>query len=335
MLIQHKTNLMRVASTEPPAKLNLFLEIPSRRNDGFHEIDTVMTAISLRDELTVELIDTPGIDLTTHWLPSRDAIAAELGLGSSADDRCGLLEIPNDDSNLVVKALQRFRQQFSISNGFRVRLGKRIPAGAGLGGASSDAAHAISCAAQLCQIDNERTQLHTIAASVGSDVAFFLPEGEAQVSAYAAHAGGRGELITPLTKRTGIHFVVAYPPHRLSTAKVYGALQVSPQPVSSKRFIDAWERGDEQAVLKAMMNRLSEPASKILPQLHDLIESLWQSGLQPCQLTGSGSACFGIARDADHAFDALKRLESQLQPGVLLRVAHTIPAAAPIKITPT
>ena len=83
------------------------------------------------------------------------------------------------------------------------------------------------------------------------------------------------------------------------------------------------------------MNRLTEPAMEILPQLDELLKSLWQSGLQPCQLTGSGSACFGIADDAEHAQDVVKRLKTELQPGVLLQAAQTVPAAAPIQIEPS
>ncbi|WP_182865998.1 4-(cytidine 5'-diphospho)-2-C-methyl-D-erythritol kinase [Stieleria mannarensis] len=325
---------MTVARTSPPAKLNLFLEIPARRDDGYHEIDTVMVAIDWRDELEIESIPQGRIELTASWLPSIEAVAGELGLDASDGDVPELLRIPTDDSNLVVRALDAFRTSFGIKTGFRVRLGKRIPAGAGMGGASSDAAHAISCAAQIHQIDNRSRELHEIAASIGSDVPFFLGRGDPG-SPVAALATGRGELLSPLQTCPSIHFVVAYPSVSLSTAGVYAQLNVPPHPVGSGSFLQAMARQDRESMGREMMNRLTEPALKILPQLNELLESLWQSGLQPCQLTGSGSACFGIARDAEQAKDIVKRLKTELQPGVLLRMAQTVPAATPIEIEPS
>ncbi len=326
--------MMTIARTSPPAKLNLFLEIPARRDDGYHEIDTVMAAIDWRDELEIESISQPRIELTADWLPSVESVAGELGLRAGAGRVPELLRIPTDDSNLVVRALAAFRAAFGVKTGFRVRLGKRIPAGAGMGGASSDAAHAIDCAAQIHQFDNESTVLHGIASSIGSDVPFFLATGDGQ-SPVAAHATGRGEILSPLKTCPSLHFVVAYPSASLSTAGVYAQLNVPEQPVSSACFLQALRLGDREQMGKAMMNRLTEPALKILPQLNELLESLWQCGLQPCQLTGSGSACFGIAKDAEQAKEIVKRLETELQPGVLLRVAHTVPAATPIEIEPS
>lgn len=327
---------MMIARTSPPAKLNLFLEIPSRRNDGYHEIDTVMTAIDWRDELEVRSIPEPRVELMTTWLPSLRAVAAALGLGVTDGMPPEILRIPDDETNLVVQALDAFRLHFGIRSGFRVRLGKRIPAGAGMGGASSDAAHAIACASQIHQVANELEQLHAIAATIGSDVPFFLPSGMERNGRFnAAHAQGRGERLTPIRTRTSIHFVVAFPPISLSTAAVYRRLRVPRSPQSSSEFLKALERDDHRLMAQKMMNRLAEPALEMQPALDDLIECLWQSGLQPCQLTGSGSACFGIARDARHAMDVVKHLKFELQPGVLLRAAQTVPAAAAIEIEPS
>lgn len=327
---------MTIARTSPPAKLNLFLEIPARRSDGYHEIDTVMTAIDWRDELEIETIREPRIELTAHWLPTLETVARELGLDAQSGEIPELLLIPTDESNLVTRALQAFRHAFKIRSGFRVQLGKRIPAGAGMGGASSDAAHAISCAAQIHQINSDSASLNELASSIGSDVPFFLaPQAGQEAGFTAAHAQGRGELLSPILTRTSLHFVVAFPAVSLGTAAVYGQLVVPKRPVSSSSFRSAYESAEYGAMAKAMMNRLSEPALSILPQLDDLMKSLWQSGLQPCQLTGSGSACFGIARDAQHAQDVVKRLRNELQPGVLLRAAQTVVASASIHIEPS
>ena len=331
---------MTVARTSPPAKLNLFLEIPARRNDGYHEIDTVMAAIDWRDELEIESIPEPKIELTATWLPSLEKVAADLGMESKDGQIPELLRIPIDESNLVSQALRAFCDRFDIPSGFRVRLGKRIPAGAGMGGASSDAAHAISCAAYLHHINMgvniDSGSLHEVALSIGSDVPFFLAGRDGDSAGFcAAHAQGRGEILSPVPTETGLHFVVAFPAMSLSTAAVYGQLEVPQTPVSSSSFRTAFQQSDREAMSSVMMNRLSEPASEILPQLGELVESLWQSVLQPCQLTGSGSACFGIARDAQHAQAVVERLRIELQPGVLLQAAQMVPAAAPIEIKPS
>ncbi|KAA5542099.1 4-(cytidine 5'-diphospho)-2-C-methyl-D-erythritol kinase [Roseiconus nitratireducens] len=340
---------MTVARTSPPAKLNLFLEIPARRDDGYHEIDTVMVAIDWRDELTVRCSDQPGVRLTADWLPSAEAISQDLGLSTGGDRLPVALQIPTDQTNLVSVALRRFSERFAIPGGFSVQLGKRIPAGAGLGGASSDAAHAIACAARLHDIPLQNRDLVEVAASVGSDVPFFLGRfgldlasgGESDSLALAgpgpgaARARGRGERLTPVSCCTPVHFVVAYPASPLSTAAVYGRLRVPGVPVSADGFVRAFEAGDRQAFAALMMNRLTEPAAEILPRTGELIQSLWQSGLQPCQLTGSGSACFGIARDQGHARQVVERLRGELQPGVLLQAVQMVSASAEITIEPS
>ncbi|MCC9600796.1 4-(cytidine 5'-diphospho)-2-C-methyl-D-erythritol kinase [Stieleria sp. JC731] len=325
--------------TRPPAKLNLFLEIPAKRDDGYHEIDTVMTAIDWRDELTVESIDEPVVELTASWLPSFESVARELGLDSGSEKAHQLLGIPTDERNLVVRALNAFRDHFSIASGFRVQLGKRIPAGAGMGGASSDAAHAISCAAHLHQLSSEEQALHQIAASIGSDVPFFLPMSEdvvvedetAAERLWACHATGRGEILQPVDMRTAIHFVVGYPPASLPTIEVYRRLKVPAAPINSSGFLAALRNDRAEDLATSMMNRLSEPALEIFPELNELLESLWQSGLQPCQLTGSGSACFGIARDAEHAQQALQQLKTIHSVPALWRATRSVSAAATIE----
>lgn len=330
-----------VIHTRPPAKLNLFLEIPAKLDDGYHEIDTVMAAIDLCDELQVQRTDDPTVSLQANWLPSRNEIARELGLPTtespSLADPEDALFIPTDERNLVVKALQAFRQHFGIASGFHARLGKRIPAGAGMGGASSDAAHAISCAAQLHQVTHHHQELHQIAASIGSDVPFFLPMScENGQQACMGWATGRGEKVAPLAISSDFdpsetYLLIAYPPIPLSTAKVYSALRIPKYPVSSAKFRQALQSNNREQWESSMMNRLSEVAEEITPQVKDLLKSLWKSGLETCQLTGSGSACFGVASNFENASRILNALQSDLTPGVLLRLARITPTAAPIR----
>ena len=321
-----KTNTARTA---PPAKLNLFLEIPAKRDDGYHEIDTTMVAIDWRDQLMVQTIPEPEIELTVEWLPSTEHVAEQLGLDTRSTPE--LLRVPTDDANLVSRALRRFREHFGLDSGFRAHLGKRIPSGAGMGGASSDAAHALLCAAYLHHVTHLTDPLHQLAAEIGSDVPFFLTQSPRETMV-AARARGRGEQLTPVMRRTPLHFVVAFPNNGLSTAAVYRQLRVPEDPVDTSSFLDVFQSDQNDQLTNVMMNRLTKPALEIMPRVGDLLRSLEQSGLQPCQLTGSGSACFGVARDAEEARTVVEQLRSDLQPGTLVQAVQMVPPVSPVVV---
>ncbi|TWU48594.1 4-diphosphocytidyl-2-C-methyl-D-erythritol kinase [Rubripirellula tenax] len=296
-----------VAHTRAPAKLNLFLELKARRDDGFHEIDTVMVPIDWCDELRIRRSTEPGIRLTIDWLPSRKVVAQRLGIDDDPKRSNDLLSIPVGESNLVSRALSRFIAEFNIVGGFDCELRKSVPAGAGMGGASSDAASAIACAAKLCGIDSRHPKLMDIAASIGSDVPFFLGLGINPMS--AIRATGRGECLSPVNLAEPLHVVVIYPSVSLSTGKVYAASQVPDEPIDGSEIVRSLERGDLRAITRRMINRLSEPARILAPQIDEIIESVWRTSGITCQLTGSGSACFAIVRSPVQA----RRLANLLQ----------------------
>ena len=343
------------ATTLPPAKLNLFLELLGRRPDGYHEIDTVMVAIDLCDRLTISRSATAGIRLTCDWLPSRSAVASRLGLDPDSPQAGDLLDIPTDQCNLISRALSQFIRRFDISGGFDVSLGKRIPAGAGMGGASSDAASALRCAAKLTEMDPDDPALVEIAAAIGSDVPFFfgcppvslasgrggeLARGTAAAAdpilsrevavGTACRARGRGELLEPLAMARPLHFVVVFPGESLSTARVYGAATVNHRPSAATALIQALASGDPSAVAHGLRNRLAAPARKIAPWIDQALEFLRQSDVLGYQLTGSGSACFGLTASAQAAIEARDFLRRKLEPGALVMTARTIAVPAPI-----
>lgn len=149
-----------------PAKLNLTLRVTGRRDDGFHEIDTLMVAL-------------PGLHDVLTFSPSET-------LEFTCDD-CSL---PLDGGNLVVRAARAFAEAAGVSEGVRVHLGKNIPSGAGLGGGSSDAAATLLALQEMHGNPLGAAKLHEIAAALGSDVPFFLHDGPARCT-------GRGEIVTP------------------------------------------------------------------------------------------------------------------------------------------
>ena len=322
----------RIARTRPPAKLNLFLELRSRREDGFHEIDTVMIPIDWCDELSVQRIPHTAIEMTVHWLPSKQIVAQRLGIDIDSSTGASLLNIPSDASNLVHRALTSFQRAFQIEGGFSCHLGKRIPAGAGMGGASSDAASALRCAATLCDIPLDTPQLTELAAAIGSDVPFFLGlGGETPIS--GARATGRGEQITPINVARKFDCVVVYPAVSLSTAEVYQHSQIPLSPRDATDLVEKLEDATMPDLSAVMMNRLTSPAKKLAPQIEEILESLWQADLRVCQLTGSGSACFAIATSSSAARQAALRLQSTREPGALVTQTQSTHVPARIDVT--
>ncbi len=319
-----------VATTRPPAKLNLFLELLARREDGFHEIDTVMVPVDWCDTLSLRRTNSPGIQIHADWIPSTPIIARRLGI-DGGDSLANLMAIPEDERNLVHRALTRFIDCFDIQGGFDCVLGKSIPAGAGMGGASSDAASALRCAAALCRIPLAAPELTSIAADIGSDVPFFLghPNGE---STRAARATGRGEILDRIDLTSTLDCVIAFPGVNLSTAEVYADCRISQAPQSSSQLVAALEGGQTSGLGSMMVNRLEEPAKKKAPRIDEILESLWQTGLEPCQLTGSGSACFAIASSTSDSRRSAMRVRATQEPGAIVRSVRTTTVPARVDL---
>ena len=334
-----------IARTRPPAKLNLFLEVLRKREDGFHDIDTVMVPIDWRDELQLRRRQHPGIELSVDWIPSRHEVAAEFGLQPDSDAAKDLLAIPNDQNNLVYQALERFAAEFSVSGGFNCMLGKSIPAGAGMGGASSDAASALMCAAQLCDVAHDDDRLISIAAEIGSDVPFFMGcPSRPSPTMTAGRATGRGERIEPVELKSALDFIVVYPPIAVSTGQVYANCLVPHSPKTAGTLAEALRTGDNQAIESSLLNRLTPAAKKIAPQIGEILESMWHGGVRTCQLTGSGSACFAIISSSNEATTIEQQIRREMsglrtltsgdqQLGVRVRVAQSVSVPAEIELS--
>jgi 4-diphosphocytidyl-2-C-methyl-D-erythritol kinase len=177
-------------SGEAPAKINRELRVGGLHSDGYHEIRSRVAAIDLADVIEVETGD------------------GDLALS------CEGFPVPSDESNLVVRAGRALANHLGRPADAAIRLEKKIPVGAGLGGGSSDAARAIALLARLWDARLTDQDLRVVAASLGSDVPFFLVGGEAEVT-------GRGEHVTPLPDSEPADLLVLVPPFPLSTAEVY------------------------------------------------------------------------------------------------------------------
>lgn len=273
------TRLTRLA----PAKLNLGLHILRRRPDGFHQLETVFLPIGWADALTAE--PGPPLELTT----SDPAL-------------------PTDSGNLVIRAALALAAHLGIEPSGRLHLDKRVPYGAGLGSGSSDAAAALRLCAELWDVDVPEADLHQIASSLGSDVPFFLLEG-------AAHATGRGEILTPLLDADGAPYqcpfwiVVAVPEVHVSTAEAYGLVQ--PTDTNRPDLVDLIRSNDLARWRDELVNDFEAPIAARHPEIARALATLRdQAGY--AALSGSGSAVFGVfdaeaaARDAASALGGLR-----------------------------
>ncbi len=262
---------------ECPAKVNLFLEIKGRRDDGFHEIETVFQEIRLCDSLTIA------------------PAAAGIGITVSGAD------LPEGRGNLVIRAAQLYLDRFGGARGLRIRLVKRIPLMAGLGGGSSDAAATLMALRDLLHPEMPAAKLSRIAEDLGSDVPFFLEGG-------TAHATGRGEQIRAMEPRDPFWMTLAFPPFGLSTAEVYGAVEI---PLEEDRktpemLFHALLTGGDPGT--ALFNRLQAAAVRTEPKVGEFradLGRLLEQG-EHALLSGSGSTFFIPAKDVTRATELAK-----------------------------
>ncbi|HEY3391241.1 MAG TPA: 4-(cytidine 5'-diphospho)-2-C-methyl-D-erythritol kinase [Lacipirellulaceae bacterium] len=282
-----------------PAKLNLYLEITGQRGDGYHELETLMVPVRLADGLWFQA-STP----TGHSGPG----SIELEVRT----RFAVRPPPQDDSvptgprNLVFRALELLQQRSGSRFGARVGLVKHIPTAAGLGGGSSDAAAALRLANIGWKLHWNTDRLAELAAEIGSDVPFFIYGG-------AAICRGRGERVERLPSMPTLHFVITKPPCGLSAADVYRSYDALRQSerftgadlsVSSKITGRRW--GD---LVHWMRNGLESAAALLTPWVDQARKIFDELDFIAHQLSGSGSAYFGVCRHAQHA----RRLASILR----------------------
>jgi 4-diphosphocytidyl-2-C-methyl-D-erythritol kinase len=273
---------------QTPAKLNLFFEVLGKRDDGYHEIETLMCPIGWYDTLCFG--ETSGEDLEL-----------ECGRGSLAGDGSGFDEVPRDGRNLVLRAVDLVRRRTGTKRGARLRLIKRIPTAAGLGGGSSDAAAALVAANLGWKLGLSLLDLASLAAELGSDVPFFLNRGPAVCR-------GRGERIEAMRGLGLMNFVVVRPPEGLATAAVYGVCRAAAAPRPLQPLLDALRQGNVRRAGCLLFNRLQAAAEQLSPWIARLGRLLAAEDCLGHGMSGSGTACFGLFRSALQARRVARRL---------------------------
>jgi 4-diphosphocytidyl-2-C-methyl-D-erythritol kinase len=268
MLIERRGAAVRVWA---PAKINLFLEVLARRADGYHDIATVMVAVSLYDCLDCSPLPDGRLELTC------DNEALSVG-----------------PENLVLRAAQRLRESRGSKQGASLKLSKRIPMAAGLAGGSTDAAATLAALNLLWEMRLEPAELMQMGAEVGSDVPFFF-------ATPAAWCTGRGEKVEPLKLAQPLWCVLACPAEGLATAAVYQGGSVPAEPSAGRALRAALERGEAASVGGHLHNRLQESADRLQPGLARLRQRLMAAGPAGALMSGSGTCCFALCRDQEEA----------------------------------
>ncbi len=291
--------MLRLLAERACAKINLFLRITGRRADGYHELDSIFVPVSIPDRVTIEV------------RPSKT---------SSITLRCNIEALGDPKTNLAARAARIFIDEFGISADVMIDLQKMIPAGAGLGGGSSDAGTVLRMLTSMTSMlrpgpDDIRARLEKIAVGLGADVPFFLNPRPSRVM-------GIGEQIEALDGFPTLHLVIAVPAIEVPTASVFKALKKEnwSGPASTSDIAEIM-RG--KTLAPHLVNDLEAPAMHLYPQIGKLKASLEECGAMAASMSGSGGSVFGIFPDAEAAVRGAASLR-QKAPEARVFVAKTL-----------
>ena len=270
-----------------PAKINLSLKILGRRSDGFHEIETLIAPISLYDKIDIEK--------QSRWI----------------DFSCDDPTVPSGDENLVVRVAKAFFEKTKISSGVGIKLHKKIPHGAGLGGGSSDAAATLRALNQLFETKLSREELAKLGSTIGSDVSFFLFES-------VAVCKGRGEIVNPTRLKKKLSILLLKPAFSVSSAWAYSRWQDS-------REIPGILYQPQNFDGQSFLNDLERPVFEkfvFLAQLKAWL--LKQADVGAALMSGSGSTVFAVLRENADVDLLTKRVREELDREIWTCACETV-----------
>jgi len=270
---------MQAMQVFAPAKINLSLKILSRREDGFHEIETLIAPISLCDEINIERKKS----------------------GQGIDFHCDDPSVPRAEDNLVVRAANRFFAATKLTPATSIDLKKKIPHGAGLGGGSSDAAATLLALNRLFETKLSREELAKLGSDIGSDVPFFIFES-------AATCRGRGELVTPAQLPGQLSILLLKPDFVVATAWAYSRWHDS-------REIPGVTYAAQEFAGQTFVNDLERPVFEKFVFLAQL--KMWllkQPEVGAALMSGSGSTVFAVLRGGQDTEAIAERARDQLDP---------------------
>ncbi len=271
---------MREIKIKSPAKINLGLKVYRKREDGFHEVETILQMVDLYDTITLRRIE-------------GDIIVVS----------CNNNSVPEDENNLVYRAAELIQRHIKVDKGLLIKIDKHIPVSAGLGGGSSNAAVTLLGLNRLWDLGLKKDKLIDLAKLLGSDVPFFI-------FGTRAIGRGRGEELQPLSSGERIPIVLVNPNLSLSTSWVYKNLnlRLTNKENSINLLTPLLERGEIKKIGRYIFNDLESSAIKRFPVIKDIKDKLWSLGAVCSMMSGSGSTVFGIFTDYNIAKEACHKL---------------------------
>ncbi|MFW6283811.1 MAG: 4-(cytidine 5'-diphospho)-2-C-methyl-D-erythritol kinase [Desulfosalsimonas sp.] len=258
---------------QAPAKVNLFLDVLGKRADGYHEISSLMCPIGIHDtvRLSCEPADSPDITVA-----------------------CNHPCVPSGQVNLAWAAAAAFFAETGLAAQTAISIDKHIPAGAGLGGGSSDAAAVLTGLNRLFENPIPNHRLMRLGLGLGADVPFFL-------YGRPAIAAGIGEKLSPFSGLPRLNLVLIYPGHPVSTAEVYKKLNLALTKNKKIHTKFTFKSGWEADFAGRLYNALEPPAMQLCPEIRQAKQSLMDFGASQALMSGSGSSVFGLFDDACQA----------------------------------
>lgn len=270
-----------------PAKVNLYLNVLSKRSDGYHDIQTIMQTISLYDTLI--------------FSESKDS---QIVLD------CDEPLLPVNEDNLIYKAAQTLKDYTQGRKGVNIFLKKRIPVAAGLGGGSSDAAATLMALNKYWEINLKKEELKELGAKLGADVPFFIERG-------TVLATGTGTKLTPLDPISKTWMVLVCPKIKISTKWVYDKVKIK---LTKNAFdIKIIIQNYKQQLISILFNSLEEITLKYYPLIDDIKKEFKKTGAKGVLMSGSGPSVFGIASDKEEAKIIYNYFKSKEHPVWLVR----------------
>jgi 4-diphosphocytidyl-2-C-methyl-D-erythritol kinase len=272
---------MKEIIMESFGKVNLALDVLYKRDDGYHEINSIMQEISLKDRLI--------------FTDKNEGITIE------SDNE----EMPLDSNNLVYKAWEKLKDITGIKRGIHVKIEKNIPIAAGLAGGSSNAAATFKALNELWDLKMSLEELMVIGQSLGADIPFCLLGGTAK-------AQGIGELLTPLKPFKDKYILLGNPGIGISTAYAYSKLDLNGDRYDIDGLVACMEKDDLHCVAKRLRNRMEEPMIKEHPIIQEIKDIMIENGALGALMSGSGPTVFGLFNDEEKIKLAYKKLSEKI-----------------------
>ena len=272
---------MRQINLKAYAKINLGLDVLRRRENGYHDVRMIMQSVGLYDKLTLKKT-------------SKDEIVLTSNVGS----------LPNNDKNLVYKAISLMKKECGITAGVKADLEKRIPMAAGMAGGSTDAAAALIGMNKLFDLSLSQEKLMELGVQIGADVPYCIMSG-------TALSEGIGEILTPLKPMPHCYILIAKPRISVSTRFVYENLEADKLPYHPDidGMIEAINGNDLKGVADRLSNVLETVTEKKYPIISQIKEVMIESGAMNSLMSGSGPTVFGIYEEKDTAMKALDKIK--------------------------